>query len=87
MSEQEELFNQMLMQIAKITDKAKTMGDLHQLLNGMAYAIGGMVCHFDKEDRSGVLIDLTQSLGFGLQNTAKSIGEPSDIEMIVGNSR
>jgi len=70
--------------IIKMTDEAKTMGDLYEMLNAIAYTIGGMVCHFEKDERSRVLISLTQSLGSGLQITAKSIGEPSDIEMIVG---
>lgn len=73
--------------ITSMTHEAKTTDELHEMLTAIAYTIGGVVCHFDKEDRSQVLINLTQDLGMGLQITAKSIGEPSDIEMIVGNGK
>lgn len=71
--------------ITDMTAEAKTMGDLQQMLHEMAFTIGGMVCHFDKQERSSLLIELTQAMGMGLQLTAKSIGEPSDIEVIVGH--
>lgn len=71
--------------IAEMTNEAKTMGDLHAMLHEIAYTLGGMVCHFDKDERSGLIIQLTQAMGVGLQMTAKSIGEPSDIEVIVGH--
>lgn len=71
--------------ITEISNEAKTMEDLHRMLHEMAYTLGGMVCHFDKEERSGLIIELTQAMGIGLQLTAKSIGEPSDIEVIVGH--
>lgn len=74
-------------QVIAFADKAKTMEDLQQLLHGITYAVGGMVCHFDKEDRSSVLIGLTQALGMGLQTTAKQIGEPSDIEIVMGGRK
>lgn len=70
--------------LTDMTDEAKTMGDLHKMLYEMAYAVGGMVCHFDKEDRSGMIMELTQAMGMGLMTTSKVIGEPSDIQMIVG---
>ena len=71
--------------IADMTNEAKTLGDLQKMLHEIAFTIGGMVCHFSKNDRSGLIIELTQALGLGLQLTAKSIGEPSDIEVIVGH--
>lgn len=70
--------------IIDMTSEAKTMGELHHMLYEMAHAVGGMVCHFDKEDRSGMIIELTQAMGMGLMSTSKAIGEPSDIEMIIG---
>lgn len=70
--------------IIELTMKAETPDDLGEMLNVIAYTIGGMVCHFHKDDRSSVLIGLTESLGQGLMRTAKAIGEPSSLEMIVG---
>jgi len=72
------------LKIMELTNEAKTMGDLHEMLNVIAFTIGGMVCHFDQDERSRLIIGLTESLGCGLMHTAKNIGEPSDIEMIVG---
>jgi hypothetical protein len=71
--------------ITDMTNEAKTMDDLHKMLHEMAYTLGGMVCHFDKEDRSGMIIELTKAMGMGLMVTAKAIGEPSDIEVVVGH--
>ncbi|OUS73002.1 hypothetical protein B1748_23625 [Paenibacillus sp. MY03] len=71
--------------IGDMTNDAKTMEELYTMLHEIAYTLGGMVCHFDKEERSGLIIELTQSMGMGLQLTAKAIGEPSDIEVIVGH--
>ena len=71
-------------EIVKMTDQAKTMGDLHQILRSIAYAIGGMVCQFEQDDRSHVAISLTEAIGLGLMNTSKFIGEPCSLEMVVG---
>jgi hypothetical protein len=71
--------------ITEMTDEAKTIGDLQKVLHEMAYTIGGMVCHFDQEDRSQLLMELTQSMGMGLMLTSKSIGQPSDIEVVIGH--
>ena len=71
--------------IAVMTNEAKTMGDLHKMLQEIAYTLGGMVCHFDRDERSSLIIELTQAMGMGLQLTAKAIGEPSEIEVIVGH--
>ncbi|EJL29975.1 hypothetical protein [Brevibacillus sp. BC25] len=71
-------------EITQMTDQAKTMGELHELLNTIAYTIGGMVCHFDQDERSKVIIGLTESIGLGLMYTSKSLGEPCSIEMVVG---
>jgi hypothetical protein len=60
------------------------MGELHQMLHAMVFTIGGMVLHFDKDERSQVIMELTESLGFGFMNTSKSLGETSSVEMIVG---
>jgi hypothetical protein len=70
--------------IIKLTDSAKTMGDLHQMLHAMAFTIGGMVLHFPKDERSQVIMELTESLGMGFMNTSKNLGETSSIEMVVG---
>lgn len=70
--------------ITKMTDEAKTFGDLQEMLHEIAYTVGGMVCHFERDERSHLIMDLTQAMGMGLMFTAKAIGEPSDIEMIVG---
>lgn len=70
--------------IADLTNEAKTMEDLQKMLHEMAFTIGGMVCHFHKDDRSQLVIGLTQSMGMGLMLTSKNIGEPSNIEVIVG---
>lgn len=71
--------------ITDMTAQTETVDELHLMLHEMAYTIGGMVCHFDKSDRSGLLIELTEAMGIGMQLTAKSIGEPSDIEIVVGH--
>lgn len=76
--------DQIIKQIIDMTNEAKSSDELHEVLSTIAYAVGGMVCHFVKEERSQAIISLTQSLGMGLQFTAKSLGEPSDIEMVVG---
>lgn len=70
--------------VMEATAKAKTVGELHELLSGMAFAIGGSICFFDRDDRSEVMVALTQAMGLGLQATAKNIGEPSDMEIVVG---
>lgn len=71
--------------IAKITDEAKTMGEFHDYLTAIALTIGGMSCHFGPKERSQVLIHLTHCMGIGFQNTAKEMGEPSELEIIIGN--
>ena len=71
--------------VMSLTDKANTMGELHEVLHGMAFAIGGMVCHFDEDERSSIVIGLTQAIGMGLQLTSKSIGQPSNLEIVVGH--
>ncbi|MBM7592273.1 hypothetical protein [Brevibacillus fulvus] len=71
-------------EIVKMTDQAKTLEELYQTLHSMAYAIGGMVCHFDQEDRTQVVIGLTESIGIGLMNTSKSLGQPCNLEIVMG---
>jgi hypothetical protein len=73
--------------IVAMVDKAKTMKDLDLLLHEITYTVGGMVVHFDKEERSQMIISLTQTLGLAFQQTSKHVGEPSDIEMIVGSGK
>ncbi|WP_028562293.1 hypothetical protein [Paenibacillus pinihumi] len=73
--------------VAKITDQAKTMDDLYQVLGVMAHAIGGMVCHFEQSERSQVLMGLTEALGMGLMTTSKSLGQECDVEIVVGKKR
>ncbi|QJC52733.1 hypothetical protein HGI30_14965 [Paenibacillus albicereus] len=58
---------------------------LYALLSMAAHTIGGMVCHFDTEARSDILMRLTAAMGIGYQVTAKAIGEPSSIEIILGD--
>ncbi|MEC0232673.1 hypothetical protein [Paenibacillus alba] len=71
-------------QITGMAMEAKTADELHEVLRTIVYTVGGMVCHFVKEDRSQEIMSLLESMGMGLQFTAKAIGEPSDIEMVVG---
>ncbi|MCM3560615.1 hypothetical protein M4D57_18785 [Brevibacillus borstelensis] len=71
-------------EIIKMTDQAKTMKELYEMLNSIAYTIGGMVCHFEQEDRTQVTISLTESIGLGLMNTSKSLGQPCSLEMVLG---
>jgi hypothetical protein len=74
-------------QVIAMTDSAKTFEELHQLLNSIAYTIGGMVCHFPMEDRTNVIMSLTESVGMGIMKTSKKIGEKCDIEMVVGKGK
>lgn len=69
--------------IMDLTNKAKTMGELHQMLNVISFTAGGMVCNFDSDERSQVLLGLTKALGDGFIKTSQDIGEPCDIEMVV----
>jgi hypothetical protein len=73
--------------IIALTDEAKTMDELFKTLHDVAYALGGMVVHFDKENRSQIIISLTEKMGTAFQLTSKHMGEPSDIEMIVGSGK
>jgi hypothetical protein len=72
-------------QITKMTDQAKTYGELQEVLQAMSHAIGGMVCHFEQKDRTQVLMSLTQAIGYGLMFTSKAMGEECDLEMVVGH--
>ncbi|MFB6364489.1 hypothetical protein ACFCP7_10545 [Paenibacillus elgii] len=72
-------------QIFKMTDQAKDTKELFKIIHNIAYTIGGMICFFPPDDRSQVTMDLTQSIVYGHMLTAKNIGEPCDIEMIVGH--
>jgi hypothetical protein len=69
---------------AKMVGDTKTTQELFELLFAASYTIGGMVCHFDQEGRAPIFIKLTEAIGMGFVNTAKDIGEPSDLEIIVG---
>ncbi|WP_028590336.1 hypothetical protein [Paenibacillus massiliensis] len=71
-------------QIGEMTDQAKNYGELQEVLNTMAHAIGGMVCHFEQPDRTQVLIGMTEAMGTGLMFTSKAMGEKCDLEMVVG---
>lgn len=71
-------------QIIEMTDEVKTAGELYEMLSSIAFTIGGLICHFPQDERSQVFMQLTKSMGFGFQTTAKNIGEPSDMEIIVG---
>lgn len=73
--------------IMDMTDKAKTMGELHQMLNVISFTVGGMVCNFDSDERSQVLLGLTKALGDGFIKTSQDIGEPCDIEVVVGKKK
>ncbi|MCM3746549.1 hypothetical protein M3223_04190 [Paenibacillus pasadenensis] len=64
--------------------KCNTHESLYALMATAAHTIGGMVCHFDADERSQILMHLTAAMGTGLQVTAKAMGEPSDIEIILG---
>ena len=73
-------------QIMNMSLEAHDTNDLHTLLSAIVFSVGGLVCFFPQKDRSEVLIQLTQMMGTGLQITAKNIGEPSEIEIVVGRS-
>jgi len=70
--------------VIALTEGAKTQEELFNILVQSAHAVGGMVCHFDKEDRSQIMMELIQTMATGFQITSKSLGEPSDLEMVVG---
>lgn len=65
--------------------ESATGDEIYKTLSAIAFTVGGMVIYFEREERSYALVNLTQSMAMGLQNTAKSIGEPSELEIIVGN--
>lgn len=62
----------------------ETPDELFHKLTAVAFTIGGMCIHFQPEDRSRAMMNLTESLARGLMDTSAAMGEPCDMEIVVG---
>lgn len=70
--------------VIELAEPAKTYEDLFRVLAEVAHGAGGMVAHFPQEERSQVLMQLVEIMGTALQVTSKGIGEPSNVQILVG---
>lgn len=73
--------------VIALTDDVKTEDDLFTVLSASAHAIGGMACQFPQEYRSQIIMQLVQTMTCGFQVTSKSIGEDSDLAMVIGEQK
>lgn len=74
-------FSKKLMDLIGTPDNPE---NLFERLTATAFTVGGMVIHFQPEDRNMVLMQLTKALVRGLMDTSVAMGEPCDMEIVIG---
>lgn len=75
-------YQSVIEEVSVILKKSTTPEELLGILQAISFTVGGMIVHFEQEDRSNILMHLVEKMGNGLIHTSKALDEECDISMI-----